>query len=516
MKRPKEHDIVVLNHFIEATRDSGYKGTAAAIAELIDNSFEANAYNVDICITEDAGQTAGLSVIVTDDGKGMTPSVLRLALQFGGSTRFNSRKGTGRYGMGLPNSSLSRAKRVDVYTWNNPKAVWWSYLDVDEIAKGQLIAVPQPKRTLLRTPRGGQNSPHGTVVVWTKCDRLDYKRGGWLASRLHRTLGRIFRRELWQGRSLTVNSVPVCPVDPLFLREGGTPAGATQFGPPLQYEVAIPGEGGEQRYTAVTVIFTELPIDAWHGHSNEEKRRLGITKNAGVSVVRAGREIDYGWFFMGCKRKENYDDWWRCEVQFDPILDELFGVTNTKQGISPRDVICRILEPDLERIAHQLNSRVRTRYAQIKSRTLYSPGQHRAEERDPLITPPVRALLDADDFTAHGVEPNTRLNKGRRNVVAGLSYRVEHRKMGDDNFFVPLISSNELVVILNEEHPFYTRVYAPIAKGGSADLRAAYKYLELMLFAAARAECGVLGRNKQAWARNVRRAWSKTLAAFLD
>ncbi len=28
------------------------------------------------------------------------------------------------------------------------------------------------------------------------------------------------------------------------------------------------------------------------------------------------RESDYGWFFMGPKRKENYDDWWRCEVAF--------------------------------------------------------------------------------------------------------------------------------------------------------------------------------------------------------
>jgi hypothetical protein len=516
MENTREHYIVVLDRFIEATRDSGYRGTATAIAELIDNSFEANADNVDIRITEDVSQPGGLSVIVTDNGKGMTPSVLRLSLRFGGSTRFNSRIGTGRYGMGLPNSSLSRARRVEVYTWTTPKAIWWSYLDVDEITSGRLIHVPQPKRVRSETSKGWPGSPHGTVVVWTKCDRLDYKRGGWLATRLHRTLGRIFRRELWQGRTLTVNSEPVRPIDPLFLQGDGRAASATQYGPPLQYKVMVPRAIGEPQHSIVTVIFTELPIEALHGYSNDEKRVLGITKNAGVSVVRAGREIDYGWFFMGGKRKENYDDWWRCEVQFDPVLDEMFGVTNTKQGISPGDIIRRVLEPDLERVAHKLNSRVRERFAQIKSHTLHSPGQFRAEERDHLLTPPARALLDADDFTTHRVEPNTRLNKGRKNDIAGLSYRVEHRKMGDDNFFVPLISSNELVIILNEEHPFYTRVYAPIAKGGSADLRAAYKYLELMLFAAARAECGVLGRNKKACVIKVRKAWSKTLAAFLD
>lgn len=514
MRSINEHNIVALDRFIQATRDSGYRGTAAAIAELIDNSFEANATAVNVHILQES-DSSGLKIVVADDGDGMPPSVLRLALRFGGSTRFNSRKGTGRYGMGLPNSSLSRARRLDVFSWTKPGAVWWSYLDVDEIAAGQMTVVPRPKRARL-TVQDIARPPHGTVVVWSRCDRLDYVRGAWLASKLHRTLGRIFRQELWRGRSLTVNSETVRPVDPLFLKEGGTPAGATQYGPPLHYEVVVPGPGEGQRRGVVTVTFTELPIEVWHGYSNDEKRRLGITKNAGVSVVRAGREIDYGWLFMGGKRKENYDDWWRCEVKFGPVLDELFGVTNTKQGVSPGEIIRGILEPDLERIAHKLNSRVRDRYARVKSRTVHTAGQHRAEERDHLLSPPARALHAADDLSAHGLEPNTRLNKARQNAVAGLTYRVEHRKLGDDDFFVPLVSSNELVIILNEEHPFYTRVYAPIAKAGSADLRAAYKYLELLLFSAARAECDVLGRNKQAWARNVRGEWSKTLAAFLD
>ena len=64
--------------------------------------------------------------------------------------------------------------------------------------------------------------------------------------------------------------------------------------------------------------------------TNEEKRFFGITQNAGMSILRAGREIDFGWFFMGGKRKENYDNWWRAELSFDPALDELFGVTSYK------------------------------------------------------------------------------------------------------------------------------------------------------------------------------------------
>jgi hypothetical protein len=46
MTRP--YPVVALSHFIEATRDSGYKKIAAALAELIDNSFEALATEVHI------------------------------------------------------------------------------------------------------------------------------------------------------------------------------------------------------------------------------------------------------------------------------------------------------------------------------------------------------------------------------------------------------------------------------------------------------------------------------------
>src|SRR5687767_10303763 len=113
-----DHRIVAVEQFVEATRDSGYKDFAAALAELIDNALEAEATKISIELIEDTERT--LTVAVLDNGKGMTPSVLRLALQFGGSTRFNSRAGIGRYGMGLPNSSLSQTRRSDVYTWRSP------------------------------------------------------------------------------------------------------------------------------------------------------------------------------------------------------------------------------------------------------------------------------------------------------------------------------------------------------------------------------------------------------------
>jgi hypothetical protein len=513
MVQSQDSTVIALDRFIQATRDSGYKGLAFALAELVDNSFEAGASNVNIQLSKEDGEW---TIWVSDNGSGMSPSVLGLALQFGGSTRFNSRKGFGRYGMGLPNSSFSQARRVDVYTWPSKSAVWWSYLDVDQIAAGLLKSVPQPKRIKYNPVKQLQNSPTGTLIIWSKCDRLDYKSGNSFVAELHHSLGRIFRFQLWKGKLITINGENLLPVDPLFLRRGDNLTGATSYGPPLKYEISQAQTQVGPEPSTIIVTFTELPIKKWHCYSNREKRILGITKGAGVSIVRSGREIDYGWFFMGKKRKENYDDWWRCEIQFSAELDELFGVTNTKQGIHPTEALRSFLTPDIERVAHDLNSRVRKRYLQVKSKIFDSPARHQAEERDHLLEPPAKVINEGHKFSAYGL---SRLPKviGTKKVVPGLTYRIEHKTLDDDSFFIPLISSRELVILLNEEHPFYERVYASITKDSlSADAKKLYRYLELLLFAAARAECNISDSGGHGWAQNMRQAWGQALATFLE
>ena len=111
--------IVAIQHFIEAVRDSGYKSTSFAIAELVDNALEASADLVDVNVTT-GSERSSQRITVIDDGTGMDPEAMQLALQFGGSTRFNSRRGMGRYGMGLPCSCLSLARRIDLYSWQKP------------------------------------------------------------------------------------------------------------------------------------------------------------------------------------------------------------------------------------------------------------------------------------------------------------------------------------------------------------------------------------------------------------
>ena len=165
---------------IKAMRDSGYKNTAYALAELIDNSVQANADAIDvICIEEsrmvnDRPRRRLQEIAVLDNGSGMEPMVLQLALQFGNGTHLDDRSGIGRFGMGLPNSSISQCRRVDVWTWQSgPDNAMHSYLDVDEVEAGTLTSIKFPSVEPLPTEWRNRSqivSTKGTLVVWSNLE----------------------------------------------------------------------------------------------------------------------------------------------------------------------------------------------------------------------------------------------------------------------------------------------------------------------------------------------------------
>lgn len=162
-----------LETFILATRDTGYRDIAAALAELVDNSVQAEATRILIAVDEpQSAARSRFTVSVLDNGSGMPPDTLRAALRFGGTNRFGSRDGIGRFGMGLPNSSVSQARRLDVYSWQHGGGAYHTYLDVDAVARGEVLDIPLPQRVALPVEVRSKCGPSGTLVVWSECDRL--------------------------------------------------------------------------------------------------------------------------------------------------------------------------------------------------------------------------------------------------------------------------------------------------------------------------------------------------------
>jgi len=527
--KTEDCSIIALDKFIQATRDSGYKGTASAISELVDNSIQAGAKRISITVIAPAadGEEKTIEISVLDNGCGMDPFTLRQALRFGGSTRFGDRSGLGRYGMGLPNASLSQARRVAVYTWQSPgsargntgnsksradttpEQVYMSYLDVDEIVRSEMEQVPRPE--LVKAPPQCWGSA-GTLVLWTRCDRLDNQRVTTIVRKLESELSRRFRHYLWKGLRITINGDAITPFDPLYLHTDAEVSGAHIFGEELRYEVRA--DATDPRRTGwVRVRFAELPVHEWHKLSNEEKRRIGISKGAGVSIVRAGREVDYGWFFMGSKHRENYDDWWRCEIQFDPVLDEAFGITHTKQQVRPQAHLIEALTPDLEATARALNGRARKAHLAVKSGELFSEAERVANERDHLLKPlptnpdPKSKALARELEKQHPVLRKAPTDRPSR-------YTIVESAIKDTCFFSLAHDGERLILVLNPDHPFYREIYKPLADGDNPRDQQLRAKLELLLLAAARSEASLKGKDP-ALARH-RLEWSNTLAAFLN
>src|SRR5207248_6437428 len=100
-----------------------------------------------------------------------------------------------------------------------------SYLNVDEIAGGVMTEVPERRPATLPDWAGKVKSESGTLVVWTRCDRLDHRRVSTIARKLAPPIGRIFRYFLWDGVDILINGVKVQPIDPLFLRAGSPEPG---------------------------------------------------------------------------------------------------------------------------------------------------------------------------------------------------------------------------------------------------------------------------------------------------
>jgi hypothetical protein len=308
--------------------------------------------------------------------------------------------------------------------------------------------------------------------------------------------------------------VKVKPNDPLLVNKRATEYGASVFGSPLEFNLSIPLPGKQEVEAAgkVLVTFSVLPVVEWHALSNEEKRDRGITKGAGMSIVRASREVDHGWWFFGDKRKENYDDWWRCELRFEPTLDEVFGITHTKQQIRPVADLVSALTPDIEATAKALNRQVRQAHEALKFASAARPAETIAGARERLL-PALSTRVPASETQQFDRLAKTHpvLNEPTEADSSHPKYTLIADSLKTARMFQASRTNGKVVIVLNNEHAFYRRVYLPLSESNEPGLQRLKQQIDLVLLSAARAEC--MGKpNAQEFLTN----WSDVLNAFLS
>ncbi len=112
-------------------RDMGYDAPAA-VADLVDNSIDADARNVDVTL---AAEGSDSWVRVADDGTGMSARGLEEAMRYGSSRTYGD-EDLGAFGLGMKTASLSQCRRMTVATRTSPRGrIEIRRWDLDHVAR---------------------------------------------------------------------------------------------------------------------------------------------------------------------------------------------------------------------------------------------------------------------------------------------------------------------------------------------------------------------------------------------
>ena len=357
---------------IESMRDNGFLSAAHALAELIDNSVQAGADCVDLIAFENRkssgnGERAVKQIEkigVFDNGSGMSKEILYLALEFGASKNRENSSGIGKFGMGLPNSSISQCRRVDVWSWTDEHEISHTYLDIDLILKGQLENIPYPENQKIPPEvlacLGEKLPKSGTFVLWSKIDRCQWKTGNSIYRHTQDIVGRMYRQFLAQDKiAIRFKSAELIEGiyvlgeenrfkanDPLYLLKDtslptlpGNFEGESFFETVDDYEFEVADEFGERQKVRIVgsivkkAILQEIAKTTTKtvGHTDWGKHTL---RNVGVSIVRSGRELALREDFLSTDMiQRGVGRWCGMEISFSPALDNILGVTNNKQHV---------------------------------------------------------------------------------------------------------------------------------------------------------------------------------------
>lgn len=600
------HDIVPAHLAVQAMRDNGYKNAAYAIAELMDNAIQAGASQVELLCGERKKQVDQRKrsridqIAVLDNGRGMDANVLRLALQFGNGTYLHEDKhtGIGRFGMGLPSSSISQCERVDVWSWQNGiDNALHSYLDLDEIRNRQMTEVPEPtaKSIPMIWTKIGQNfGDSGTLVVWSKIDRCIWRTGKAIIDNSEFVIGRMYRKFLNNNQvkirmvafdldalySLIIER-PALPNDPGYLME------KTSCPAPFNDKAMFQPWECDTSYEAIfPIIFKDKEHDVKirFSYAKEEARQAEpgknpgsmphgqhASKNLGVSVVRAGRELELDQNLIN-----NYDPterWWGIEVEFPPSLDDIFGVTNNKQ--SARN-FGEILQLDIESLLEEgktiaqlkeellqdedpklplleLAQKIRSQLSVIRgllkvqtkgTRTIekrhdtFKPervattitrerkteGHKGKSDEDEKLPQEERKQVIKQTLTDEGITETQAELLAATTVDKGLKYTFAEAPLGHSAFFDVKSRGGAIIVTLNTEHPAYKKLVEileeDVDKADMDTLRSrlinSLNGLKLLLMAWARYEDEQPDGTRKQNAQDTRMDWGRLARRFLE
>lgn len=329
---------------VNSLRNIGYEFTTA-IADLVDNSLEANATSVKIDV-EFHGENS--FVRIADNGKGMNVQVLREAMRLGSRNDFEKEDDLGKFGLGLKTASFSQCRSLVVASRSerfkkNINAFAWDLDEIEFSDKWEITKIePGVIRNLIDQHLSG--GP-GTVVIWRKLDRLlgmknpdgeaARKRLSSMCHELEDHLSMVYHRFLngeVPGRMLRIyiNDRKIQPWDPYCRQEE-----YTQVFDSVKIDLENNGKVG-----FITLQPFVLPPEKLFSSRVAFNKAAGPKKwnrQQGFYIYRANRMIQSGGW-AGIRTIDEHLKLARISLDFSSYLDDYFNLNISKMQVKlPQD-----------------------------------------------------------------------------------------------------------------------------------------------------------------------------------
>lgn len=544
--------LVAAEAFVEGMRDSGYKSTGTAIDEFVDNAIQAQAERVDVVYSVDSPEAKRheiSNIAVIDDGHGMEPDMIRAAVLWGGTHRANDRTGFGRYGFGLPSAAVSIAKHYEVYSRADGFGWHKVVIDLPEICSGKytneigIVVAPAAEESELpdfvKEYLGKRELKHGTVILLVNPDRLTtgFRKPNGFHKSIMQDLGRIYRH-LLRNCAIYVNGEKVQAVDPLFLDPAARfyDVGNGVFAEArdeLQFEVkAERGQTGRVKFR-LSYMSPDFQVSVADGKQvNNERLKIMSENQAYFIVCRAGRQIDLVQRAQFPKDAYNkvlqvYDRNWAVELDFDPVLDEEFGITVNKQQVTISERMWAILDDQgVGQMVKGLwdtvsKAKKNAKAAKESTETAAKESEQIMSESEKFIRKPVKPSPEKETKAKERVEEAAE-KKAKETGKQKDEHVLEIVKETQERPYKVMLESKEGApffrmeqfgaqkrLYVNTAHPFYPDLYS-----GPDSTPRVKTALELLLFAIGSCELDATD-DMELFYQTERGEWSKRLKIAL-
>jgi len=485
---------------IYGLRDTGYNFNTAA-ADIIDNSIAAKATNVNVVL--ELMEDGRKFVCFGDDGDGMDSDTLFKAMRYGAPVRSNLAS-LGKFGLGLKTASTSVCLRLTVISRTAPDAelakLAWDLEHVEDTNTWEMLREPVTADELdWFEELCGEK---GTLVVWSKCDRLlskEYEQPGGtqeqaairrLSDRLREHVGLIYYRFLdpedTRERNVTIciDHEQVEPWNPFY------PEKAEQVLAENLQKLEVEMEDGstETAHIRAWILPNQRDLTA------DEKKQARISNRAqGFYIHREGRVIQQGGWLGVFGAVEPHTSLLRIEFDFSHKLDHAFKVDVKKSKIlfdpALEDELKRRLQPTYREAGNRYR---RKEQAAAVERGVDHDSANKVIGNTPSTKKPSVESVDPTTKTAtlaNNRGPSIRLKVPVETNVDPKNIYVEAvEDITSGNLWEPAMRSGEGTgfvtgVRINKHHDFYQKIYQRAAASGYA-----VEGIDLLMWAFATAE----------------------------